>query len=952
MRPIADIVDDLLSAKSAKRRPVFGEITEDDRLIRNLLSADPQPVVQREYTPVPGSMDTRTGKPVMQYTPTGQPSTDFGTIVKAGTVDDINLKIRDYAEARGIPAERYRIANNGEIIYQGDDGKWYPETKATVGGMLKRFAGETVAHLPAIAMATIGAAGGAGSAAIGGAGGEGIRQTVGALLHRDQAQFDPRVNVGGTAGAMGKMALEGTLAGVGEKVGGGMVRLIDRTQGKQGAKLTQIVGRRGRGRLDPQEMREMIELGRQYGIELNIPQATGSHELIARYKLLGDLPVTADKIGKANLKQYAEIDRAVGDWLRSIAPDTTTPGSAGARAVEAAEGTIAAADQVRQRAAGPLYRQAFKDAPEVDITDTLGKIRRLKETAPRGGHAEKALNKVMKMLTRESAPPGPAGLKTPAAPRAARQPAILGDAPFTPGSVETGKPLRFHYLKSKEKAPDMGVEFAQDIEPAGKYVASASPGVKRNPQQFEYGVADLKNPLVIEHKTSRHGGWKTDLQEKYGGKTGAELSRAIQAEGYDGIVTIDKGRISESVLFATRKAKDIAKDIKTTLPGGEKGAVSLYDELNAEQKQAIARLVQDGKDATEYIKKIAIAGKPISADAAAQIQKEIIRDPAKMFLGLDQEQRLVVLDNVKKEIDAMLGGPEGASIHKDMQRQIMEVKDSLTTQMDKASPTYQQARKVYGDESAIPEALKDSKVAQLSRLKGDKAENAAKIVFSPGQSSPEIVSMTKEAIIKHGGQDAWDALLRTHIKDKFRDVVKSGTMNLGGALRKKLFGDIGQREILKEAMTPAQYETFENFMRVLERAGMTSGKESATATRLVSLTDLNAEATGAMGKAQRAIAYPLFTWKKAVVDWHQTMKSEAYQDMLADAMLSEKSAIQLQKMLQLKPGSETLIRQLSTFLTMIGSGELRRSAGRTARGIAPGTLRYIPPQNPLLQLQR
>jgi hypothetical protein len=127
------------------------------------------------------------------------------------------------------------------------------------------------------------------------------------------------------------------------------------------------------------------------------------------------------------------------------------------------------------------------------------------------------------------------------------QPEILTDAPVKDVKPETGKPVNIGFSHNKEPSPDMGKEFAQDIEPSGKYIAPNS-GKYKLPG-LEYGVAEFKNPLVLEHKTTRHGGWKTDLSNTYGGKTGDDLTAAVKADGYDGIITIDGDRISESIII-------------------------------------------------------------------------------------------------------------------------------------------------------------------------------------------------------------------------------------------------------------------------------------------------------------------------------------------------------------------------------------------------------------------
>ena len=103
-------------------------------------------------------------------------------------------------------------------------------------------------------------------------------------------------------------------------------------------------------------------------------------------------------------------------------------------------------------------------------------------------------------------------------------------------SVKTGEAVTLTYVTSKTKRPNMGKRFAQDIEPKGEYMNYSSLKFEP-PANSETGNITFQNPLVIEHKTTTHGGWKTDLSSMYGGKKGTKLTEAIKADGYDGIIT-------------------------------------------------------------------------------------------------------------------------------------------------------------------------------------------------------------------------------------------------------------------------------------------------------------------------------------------------------------------------------------------------------------------------------
>lgn len=117
----------------------------------------------------------------------------------------------------------------------------------------------------------------------------------------------------------------------------------------------------------------------------------------------------------------------------------------------------------------------------------------------------------------------------------------------------TGTPVTFPYAKNTAKSPNMGTEYAQDIEPAGDYITYSDLSdeqkdkFKSENPSWIFGTIHFNNPLVMPNETTGHGGWKTKLSDAYNGLTGKKLSRAIMKAGYDGIITVDKYGPSEIV---------------------------------------------------------------------------------------------------------------------------------------------------------------------------------------------------------------------------------------------------------------------------------------------------------------------------------------------------------------------------------------------------------------------
>lgn len=99
---------------------------------------------------------------------------------------------------------------------------------------------------------------------------------------------------------------------------------------------------------------------------------------------------------------------------------------------------------------------------------------------------------------------------------------------------------------NNQKTQNYGATYGQNLEPHGEYMQmdTMNGTAKVDNPNYEYGKIHFKKPLILEHKSTGENGWKKDLSEKYGGKTGKALSKAIQKDGYDAIMTweIHKGK--------------------------------------------------------------------------------------------------------------------------------------------------------------------------------------------------------------------------------------------------------------------------------------------------------------------------------------------------------------------------------------------------------------------------
>jgi hypothetical protein len=114
----------------------------------------------------------------------------------------------------------------------------------------------------------------------------------------------------------------------------------------------------------------------------------------------------------------------------------------------------------------------------------------------------------------------------------------------------TGVPVSFQFARNTEPSPYFGDKYAQDVEPAGRYVVTLGVDPQHLPPGWIHGDLHFDNPIVlasvwpVELPDGTWGayagaeGWKHKLSAAFGGKRGPALTRALVGAGYDGIVTI------------------------------------------------------------------------------------------------------------------------------------------------------------------------------------------------------------------------------------------------------------------------------------------------------------------------------------------------------------------------------------------------------------------------------
>lgn len=285
---------------------------------------------------------------------------------------------------------------------------------------------------------------------------------------------------------------------------------------------------------------------------------------------------------------------------------------------------------------------------------------------------------------------------------------------------------------------------------------------------------------------------------------------------------------------------------------------------------------------------------------------------------------IATLDNVKKEIDAMLRGPDATSIAKDTKRKLLQVKDRLVSAMDDASIDYRTARETFSKASPPVEEFDRSVVGVLAKKDMDRpAERAALDLFDQ-MRDPRAVRYAKK-IIEGQDPEAWQAALRIKLQDAVdwasKPLQSGGEGNLGGKFYQRLWGDVATRKKLLAAMSPDQQEAFTNFSEMMRRIGTTWGRESATAGRQEIAQQLQREATGLGRRGAVALTSPLMSSRNVISRALIELKTDRYKRQLAEAILDPASLENLRYIRRLPPGGDKYLNAASAFLASVGGGE-------------------------------
>lgn len=181
------------------------------------------------------------------------------------------------------------------------------------------------------------------------------------------------------------------------------------------------------------------------------------------------------------------------------------------------------------------------------------------------------------------------------------------------------------------------------------------------------------------------------------------------------------------------------------------------------------------------------------------------------------------LHDAKLEIDSMIDGVGHKPVSSTIQKQLLDVKESLVKALDDVNPDYRTASEEFARLSGPVDALKQSKIGAAAAKKDTTLKSLSRMIFDAEEINPQVLLKTK-AIIQKQNPQAWDDLLRVELEKRLgragRGSTPSGAAipNDPAQLLSAIFGNAKQTKVLMASVNPEQRANLKWLRTVLQRA--------------------------------------------------------------------------------------------------------------------------------------
>ena len=285
--------------------------------------------------------------------------------------------------------------------------------------------------------------------------------------------------------------------------------------------------------------------------------------------------------------------------------------------------------------------------------------------------------------------------------------------------------------------------------------------------------------------------------------------------------------------------------------------------------------------------------------------------------------------NAKLAMDAMLERKMGDNaINRTARYHLQRVHEALTAQLDEL-PDYRAAKSTFGAIVAPTDDAKGGLIGQAARERPGGYQNVPETMFGKNAADPIAAARNRKLFEDAGKIDDWNAGLRSFLERRFQDAeTKARGANPGANFYDSVFANERQRNTLKAAMSPQQWNAFDDLMKALEPLRRQAFEGSPTATDMGAKAAFEGGGSKAIGMAASAISpSTYFNIAERVHGWTQNISSAKQAQIIADIITKPGAVDQLKYLRVVGPGKTASAAVVGQVLARWGGSETRDALG-------------------------
>jgi hypothetical protein len=303
---------------------------------------------------------------------------------KLGLVDNPDGRLNVIAQAMGVDPKYIGREGDRMMYYDPQTGQRHDITTEGFGPKAMEFAGSMIGKAPTIIGSMAGAAAGVplGPAGVmvggiaGSAIGEGARQFLGSTLEEKTLP-----------GVAGQIGLEAAT----ELIPGGIAAI-----GMKGARSRLAHELQNGGAIDAGRVSRLQGLENQFNIPLTAAERTGLPSMLIEQKRLLNKPGASDVLRPWLDERGGKVFNAIESFASDFS-NVDSVYNANKMVKDAVSDTVTGLKRARTEAANPLYKQAFDEGGDIDVSGVVGMIER--DLPKLAGKQEQKAKDVLSMLT-------------------------------------------------------------------------------------------------------------------------------------------------------------------------------------------------------------------------------------------------------------------------------------------------------------------------------------------------------------------------------------------------------------------------------------------------------------------------------------------------------------------------------------------------------------------------